>query len=241
MNGRESTSTAIPSTKDSETGALKPAISGRVTSDKINEALETISQTQQEQLQARYLEINRKQNELSQKQKELYKNQEKQTKDLKEEIDKLKSESKDSAFRMIEVVGIFTALLGFIVFEAQIFKATQSTLTLVGLTFVMLGALIFFVLLLDLAFDGFKTTGKLRAGLFIAALTCMGSGFVSAYFGYQNGDYNLYLTEEEVIAEIDKRINESQNATTTTIIQKDDTELLEFKNCILKSGLARCL
>lgn len=206
-------------------------ITGRPTADNINTALKSVIKSQQLYIDG---ELKRLQDQVEYLRKT-------DLEELKLELENQKKAQQESTFRAIEIVGIFSALLGFIVFEAQIFKATQSTLTLVGLTLVMLGALTFFVLLLDLAFDAFKSARRLRPLLFGFSVACIASGFLTAYIGYKNGDFNLYLTKEEVIAEIDKRINESQNATTTTIIQKDDTQLLEFKNCILKSGLARCL
>lgn len=221
MNGRETTSTAIPTPFD--------PIQGKLTNEKVNTALA-------QQYQAAFNVFGG----LVSEQRKLLA----EIENLKLKIDEFEKIQKDSTFRMMEIVGIFTALLGFIAFEAQIFKGPLTTLTLVGLSSLMLGALTFFALLLDLAFDGFKTKRNLRFALFGFSVTCVLAGFVAAKEGYKNGDYKMYLTEDEVAKEIEEQINKIPNTATTSdtnVNNNISTELLEFKNCILKQGLARCL
>lgn len=144
--------------------------------------------------------------------------------------------------RVIETIGIFAALLAFVAFEAQIFKGPLSTASLVGVSSIIFGALVVFVLLLDMAFDAFKMRRDLRIGLFLIAFFCVFIGFISAYIGYKNLDHKEYYTKEQV----DGKIENLNNNADQNIVQKntDDnasSELLEFKNCILKQGLYKCL
>lgn len=141
--------------------------------------------------------------------------------------------------RVIETIGIFAALLAFVAFEAQIFKGPLSTASLVGLSSIILGGLIIFVLLLDMAFDALKSKRSLKIGLFLLSFFCIGAGFISAYVGYKNVDHKEYYNKQEV----DNRIGylEENIKGTPYEIKNSNNELLEFKNCILKRGLAQCL
>ena len=147
--------------------------------------------------------------------------------------------------RVIETIGIFAALLAFVAFEAQVFKGPLSTASLVGLSSIILGGLIIFVLLLDMAFDALKPKRSLRIGLFLLSFFCIFAGFISAYIGYKNADYKEYYNKDAVdhkIEQLESAIQNSSESKDNQDIKPESTnELLEFKNCILKQGLSRCL
>lgn len=192
-----------------------PVIEGRVTADKVNQSFQTYT--------------------------ELFEIYSKDLGEFKSKIAKLE----DSQNRVIETIGIFAALLAFVAFEAQIFKGPLSTASLVGVSAIMFGALTFFVLLLDLAFDAFKQQRYLRYALFGLSTLCIIGGFLFARWGYLYTDNTEYLNEEEITEmfqaqeqTFEEKINEFEGKIES--IESQD-ELLEFKNCILKQGLSRCL
>lgn len=142
--------------------------------------------------------------------------------------------------RFIEIIGIFAALLSFVAFEAQIFKGPLSVFALVGVSLIVFGALLTFVIVLDVSFEAFDTQGnRWKWLLFGLASLCVVGGGIFAWIGYEKEGSSpawveKYPTRQEVETDILKIKMETQDS-------KDDDELLIFKNCILRRGLANCL
>jgi len=63
---------------------------------------------------------------------------------------KLKEEIEKSKLKIIETLGIFVALFTFISVEFQTFRIYQDPKEISGLTLILLGALLFFILIFDL-------------------------------------------------------------------------------------------
>lgn len=149
----------------------------------------------------------------------------------------MKEENRKNIFKSVEIIGIFSALLSFIVFESQVFKSIQSGLVLVGLSLTMLGALTFFVLTLDLVCDGLSKLKRLRISLLSLSVIFVFVGYLAANNGYKNSDFTVYVKNDE----IDQRIKDQINSVNFNSAIQYDIKFMEFKNCILKRGLAQCL
>lgn len=73
--------------------------------------------------------------------------------EAKESEKEIRKEIDNSKLSVIETLGIFVALFTFISVEFQILKNTTSIFSMLGLSFVMLGSLVFFVLILHLVLN----------------------------------------------------------------------------------------
>lgn len=72
-------------------------------------------------------------------------------------IDKLDSKIDDSRIKTVEALGIFVALFTFISIEFQAFKVFEDNLQAIGgVTLIILGALLFFVVLIDFVVSNYN-------------------------------------------------------------------------------------
>ncbi len=197
--------------------------------------------------------------------------QKKQAKTLEESLRKLKEREidplreelsgeliklKDRSDRTIETIGIFAALLSFVTFEAQIFKSDLNGWTLVGLSSLLLGALLLFVFALSNAFNPSK---KERWGAYLQPLVVIPSllvlvGLITATIGYNTDskENNDILEIQEMVDDlklqyskdntvIEDKINEIEQKFNSLSIEDREEYLSEFKDCIRTRGLAMCL
>jgi hypothetical protein len=171
---------------------------------------------------------------------------------LSEELKDLKSRSD----RTIETIGIFAALLSFVTFEAQIFKSDLNGFTLIGLSGLLLGALMFFVFALSNAFNPIKRDNwkaYCHPLITLPAILVIVGGF-GAYYGYTEDMKKRGIVielKEEVStlkfnltassSEMDERILELENKSEELISDDGDTELDIFKECVQNRGLVKCL
>ncbi len=166
------------------------------------------------------------------------------------------SELRSRSDRTIETIGIFAALLSFVTFEAQIFKSDLSGLTLIGLSSLLLGALLTFVFALSNAFNPTKRDNwkEYFHPLIIIPSILVIIGGLGAYYGYKEDmkkrDMIVGLKEEisklkvnhtASSTEMIERIAELEEKSNELISDSGRTELDVFKECILKNGLSRCL
>lgn len=196
---------------------------------------------------------------LEELEKEIPKLKQKTTRELKiskqntlEELAELRSRSD----RTIETIGIFAALLSFVTFEAQIFKSDLNGFTLIGLSSLLLGALLLFVFALSNAFNPKKREdwkSYLQPLIILPALLVI-IGLATASVGYKTDsqerkeieqvhdeikDLKLQYSGDDIA--IIERINEVENKLNELSAEEQSEYLEEFKECISTKGLGRCL
>lgn len=173
--------------------------------------------------------------------------------DTKKDVDNLR----DRSDRTIETIGIFAALLSFVTFEAQIFKSDLNGWTLIGLSSLLLGALLIFVLALGNTFNKNKDKygwSFIKQPLAAFSIALVLIGMVGASFGYntdnreqeeikeiKRGIAELILSERSKSLHIKDRVSKIEEKINNLPINMDYKELLKFKNCIATKGLSRCL
>lgn len=171
----------------------------------------------------------------------------------REELSELRSRSD----RTIETIGIFAALLSFVTFEAQIFKSDLNGFTLIGLSSLLLGALLLFVFALGEAFNPNRQDDikqYLKRPLLIFSTFLVLVGVTIAWVGYSRDSQEqeaIRLLNKEIDElkieynhndfEIEKKINELDSRISQLSAEKQSGTLDDFKECIRTQGLVRCL
>lgn len=118
------------------------------------------------------------------------------------EVRKIKLELNDYKAKIIEVLAIFVALFTFVSVDIQVFKTDISTLSAMGFTLVMLGALLLFILVLAYLFDEEKSKDKLiRYSLFITSIAFIVIGIFAVGYEHQSVENKLknnFYTKDEI-------------------------------------------
>lgn len=152
-------------------------------------------------------------------------------KKVEDEVNKIKIELNDYKAKIIEVLAIFVALFTFVSVDIQVFKTDISTLSAMGFTLVMLGALLLFILVLAYLFDEEKKKDKLIGWLFISSIIFIILGLFAVGYEHQSIEKNLknnFYTKDEV----------NKISSSTLGIEK---QIGTLKGCLKAGGWNSCL
>lgn len=146
------------------------------------------------------------------------------------QIEPLKEKLNDYKVKIIEVLGIFVALFTFVSVDIQVFKTSSiSTLSAMGFTLVMLGALLLFVIVLLYLFDDEKKGKGPLFFLSVASILFIVAGILAVGYEHKGVEKTLkkdFYSKEEV----------------NSLVASSTSEVMgNFKKCISDSWLSNCL
>lgn len=152
--------------------------------------------------------------------------------DVEKKLYDLKRDTEGFKIKIIEILAIFTALFTFISVEAQILKSSVSFLSALGISLIILGALMFFIFILHCVLNNFQEyvkQNKWLLGAMLFLFICLiAGGVISISYDYSNftKDINDNFYKK---AQIDDLIN---NQNKKFLLLEDNKELLSIINCL---------
>ncbi len=155
---------------------------------------------------------------------------------LKETITKdleylFKNDINEYKTKIIEVLGIFVALFTFVSVDIQVFKTDISTLSAMGFSVIMLGALLLFVIVL-VSIVSEKKTGTLLNSLAGISVALIIVGVIAVGYDHKFTK-QMFYTKEETEQIINKKLN--------SIPPPSDYGFESFKTCLRNGGWNTCL
>lgn len=159
--------------------------------------------------------------------------QEEYTTAIGELENRFKADINEYKTKIIEVLGIFVALFTFVSVDIQVFKTDISTLSAMGFSLVMLGALLLFIIVLVSIFDEKKSTILLNILALISVLLII-VGIISVGYDHKYTKERFY-TKGETDKIISEKINSTPQPNTNT-----QNELTSLKTCLKSGGWNTC-
>lgn len=148
---------------------------------------------------------------------------------VKSGIEPVKKELNEYKAKFIEILAILTALFTFISVDVQVFKSEISSLAVAGIVLIMLGALLLFVVVLNMINNTENTHNKKNTSVLLISLVLLVAGTTIAIFGRSDSKaLNSKYASKENFENLEKKINE-------------DKALSEFKKCLKSGGWNKCL
>lgn len=145
--------------------------------------------------------------------------------DIEGTKEKLEAKIDDSKLKIIETLGIFVALFTFVSIEFQIFRSFTSWQAGASLTLIILGALLFFCIIVISLLD--KEFSQSTRWLFVgfSLLILLGGIFL---FGWSKLVDSDFISKQEIGKDFYMK-------------SQVDSQWSDFKSCIWNRGLSNCL